>query len=49
MYATYLNSIFLLHGYDHDSIHICTQVTMATNTIISRSVYLWFLVSSFID
>ena len=40
--------LFFAHGYTHVSVHICTKVTMATTTIISQMVYLWFLVFSYL-
>ena len=40
--------LFFAHGYTHVYVHICTQVTMETTTIISKMVYLWFLVSSYL-
>ena len=32
--------LFFAHGYTHVSVHIYTQVTMETTTIISKMVYL---------
>ena len=39
---------FFSHGYTHVSVHICIQVTMETTTIISKMVYLWYLVFSYL-